>query len=59
VDDSYVVLGQIFPADKGSVRWCIVCCLDAAAGSFDTKVWVEVFARIDAVAIKRHSSMQN
>jgi hypothetical protein len=58
-DDSYVVFGQKFLADKGSVRWCIVRCLDAAAGSFVTKVWGEVFAHFDAVAIKCHSSMKN
>jgi hypothetical protein len=35
----------------------MVCCRDATAISFVTKVWGEVFAHFHAVAVKRHSSM--
>jgi hypothetical protein len=36
-----------------------VCCHEATASSFITKVWVELFAHFHAVAVKWHSSMRN
>jgi hypothetical protein len=36
-----------------------VCCSDATASSFVTKVRGEVFAHCYKVAVKRHSSMRN
>jgi hypothetical protein len=53
-DNSNVVFAQKFPGEKESVRWC-----DATASSFVAKVQGEVLTHFHAVAIKRHSSMQN
>jgi hypothetical protein len=40
-------------------KWEMVRCHNATAISFIDKVLGEVFAHVHAVAIKRHSSMQN
>lgn len=37
----------------------MTCSHDATAISFTTKLWHEVFALFHAVAVKRHSTMQN
>jgi hypothetical protein len=44
---------------KNSLVKEIVHCYDATASSFVTKVRGEVFTHVHAVAVKRHSSMQN
>jgi hypothetical protein len=53
-DDSQVAFGQKFPGET-------VHCRNAVASSFLAEVLVEVFAHfhVHAVAVKRHSSMQN
>jgi hypothetical protein len=51
-DDSHVVFGKRkFPAEEGSVRWCIVV--------MQQQVWGTVFIHFHAVAPKHHSNMQN
>jgi hypothetical protein len=53
VDDGSHVGGQKLPDQK------TVCCSEATASSFVTKVQGEVFAHFHAFTIKHHSSMQN
>jgi hypothetical protein len=55
-DDSYVVFGQRFPGEKGSVS---VRCRNATASSFVTKVRGEVLAHFHAVAVKSRISIRN
>jgi hypothetical protein len=54
--DSHIVFGKKFLGEEGNVT---VRCHDATARSFVAKGRGEVFAHFRAVAVKRHSSMQN
>jgi hypothetical protein len=55
-EDNHVVRGKKFPSEKK----CEKCARrDATANSFVAKVRLEVFAHFQAVAVKRHCSIQN
>jgi hypothetical protein len=55
-DDSHVVFGRGFRAEKGSVRRCVVAMQQP---DFVAKVRGEVFAHFHKVAVKSHGSMRN